>query len=110
MTTKYYDPGAMISTGMPVLAVQDPLDNWVDFKVKETELGKYKINQRVKMVGRNQELRLEGTIVDISKKPNFATYRATSERKDAEDIITFNVKVQVNDERVRPGMRFKLQE
>ena len=110
VTTKYYDPGAMISTGMPVLAVQDPVDNWVDFKVKETELSKYKINQKVRIVGRNQSLQLEGTIVDISKKPNFATYRATSERKDAEDIITFNVKVQVNDERVRPGMRFKLQE
>lgn len=109
VTTKYYDIGAMISTGMPVVAVQDPQDNWVDFKVKETELDKYKLNEQVTVIGRNSELKLQGTIVDISKKPNFATYRATSERKDAEDIITFNVKVQLNDSRVRPGMRFKLQ-
>lgn len=110
VTTKYYDVGAMISTGMPLVAVQDPQDNWVDFKVKETELDKYTLNQQVKIVGRNSGLHLRGTVVDISKKPNFATYRATSERKDAEDIVTFNVKVQVNDSRVRPGMRFKLQQ
>lgn len=60
------------------------------------------------MTGRNDGLRLQGRIVDISKKPNFATYRATSERGDDDDIITFNVKVQVNDVRVRPGMRFRL--
>ncbi|MDO4922377.1 MAG: efflux RND transporter periplasmic adaptor subunit [Phascolarctobacterium sp.] len=109
VTTKYADCGAMISTGMPIVAVQDPLDNWVNFKVKETELGRYKLGDLVELIGRNDGLRLQGRIVDISQKPNFATYRATSERGDDTDIITFNVKVQVNDSRVRPGMRFRLE-
>ena len=108
ITTKYADCGAMISTGMPIVAVQDPKDNWVNFKVKETDLGKYHLGENVELTGRNDGLRLQGRIVDISKKPNFATYRATSERGDDDDIITFNVKVQVNDVRVRPGMRFRL--
>lgn len=108
VTTKYSDIGAMISSGMPIVAVQDPVDNWVDFKVKETELDKYPLHARVHMEGRNPQLKIDGVIVDISKKPNFATYRATSERGNDDDIITFNVKVQTNDPRIRPGMRFKV--
>jgi HlyD family secretion protein len=107
ITTKYVEEGAMVSTGMPIVAVQDPNDNWINIKVKETELGKYSLGQNVKVMGRDGVLSLAGTIIDISKKPEFATYRATNERGDS-DIITFNVKVQVNSDKVRPGMRFKL--
>lgn len=107
VTTKYIEEGAMVSTGMPLVAVQDPCDNWVNLKVKETELSKYAIGQNVNLQGRDSKLNLAGTIVDISKKAEFATYRATNERGDS-DIITFNVKIQINSEKVRPGMRFKL--
>ena len=110
VTTKYADPGAMISTGMPIVAVQNPKDNWVNFKVKETELDKYNLHDTVKLIGRNGDLQLDGTIVDISSKPNFATYRATSERADAQDIITFNIKVQTNSLKVKPGMRFRIEQ
>lgn len=107
ITAKYVEEGAMVSQGMPLVAVQDPLDNWVNLKVKETELSHYAVQQTVQLQGRDGNLTLPGTIVDISKKAEFATYRATSERGDS-DIITFNVKIQVNSDKVRPGMRFKL--
>ena len=107
VTTKYVEAGEMVSTGTPIVAVQDPLDNWVNIKVKETELGKYKLQDTIQLVGRDDKLRLQGKIIDISKKPEFATYRATNERGD-NDIITFNVKIQVNSDQVRPGMRFKI--
>lgn len=64
----------------------------------------------MKLIGRNGDLQLDGTIVDISSKPNFATYRATSERADAQDIITFNIKVQTNSLKVKPGMRFRIEQ
>ncbi len=107
ITVKYIEEGAMISTGMPIVAIQDPTDNWVNFKIKETELSRYYIQQAVAIQGRDEHLNLAGTIVDISQKPEFATHRATNERKE-NDIITFNVKVQVNSESIRPGMRFRL--
>jgi len=107
VTAKYVEEGAMVSTGMPLLAIQDPLDNWVNVKVKETELGKYQIGQTVSLQGRDGVLKVRGTIVDISKKPEFATYRATNERDDS-DIVTFNVKISVNSDKLRPGMRFKI--
>lgn len=107
VTVKYVEEGATVSTGMPLVAIQDPLDNWVNIKVKETELGNYSVDQTVKLKGRDGNLTLTGTITDISKKPEFATYRATNERGD-NDIITFNVKVRVNSDKVRPGMRFRM--
>lgn len=107
VTTKHVEEGAMVSTGMPIVTIQDPLDNWVNFKVKETELGQYALRQTVSLQGRDGKLQVQGTIVDISKKSEFATYRATNERSE-NDIITFNVKVQTNSENLRPGMRFRL--
>lgn len=107
VTAKYVEQGAMVSTGTPIVAIQDPVDNWVNIKVKETELGNYQIQQPIELEGRDANLKLSGTVIDISKKPEFATYRATSERGD-NDIITFNVKIQANSDKIRPGMRFKL--
>lgn len=107
ITAKYVEEGAMVSQGMPLVAIQDPLDNWVNLKVKETDLSHYSIQQQVKLQGRDSKLILDGLVVDISKKAEFATYRATNERGD-NDIITFNVKIQVNSDKIRPGMRFKL--
>ena len=107
ITAKYVEEGAMVSQGMPLVAIQDPLDNWVNLKVKETDLSRYSIQQQVRIQGRDSNLVLEGTIVDISKKAEFATYRATNARGD-NDIITFNIKIQVNSDKIRPGMRFKV--
>ena len=97
----------MVSSGMPLVAIQDPNDNWVNIKVKETELNKYQVRQSVELQGRDDMLRVQGTIVDVSKKAEFATYRSTNERDD-NDIITFNVKIKVNSDKLRPGMRFKV--
>lgn len=107
ITAKYVEQGEMVSTGTPLVAIQDPVDNWVNLKVKETELSQYALNDIVNLEGRDASLKLQGTIVDISKKPEFATYRATNERGE-NDIITFNVKIQVNSDKVRPGMRFRV--
>lgn len=109
ITTKYVDAGAMVSTGMPIVAIQDPLDNWLNFKLPETTISSFQLGDNVLIMGRDNKLKLEGRVVDISKKPEFATYRATNERGE-NDIITFNVKVQVNSDSVRPGMRFRLVE
>ena len=108
ITAKYIEEGSMISQGTPLVAIQDPLDNWVDLKVPETQLASYQLNQQVELVGRDGKTKVQGVITDISKKSEFATQRATSERGDDSDIISFNVKIQVNSEVLRPGMRFRL--
>ncbi len=108
ITEKYIEEGSMISTGTPLVAIQDPTDNWVDIKVPETQLKDFSLGQEVELIGRDGETRVTGTVTDISKKAEFATQRATSERADASDIISFNVKIQVNSPALWPGMRFRL--
>lgn len=108
VTTKYVNVGAMVSTGMPIVAVQNPVDNWVNVKVNETELQKYFVGQELTLQGRNSNCRIAGKVVSISKKPDFATKRSTNERGDATDIISFNIKIQINSDKIRPGMRFKI--
>ena len=98
----------MVSTSTPIVAIQDPLDNWIDLKIPETELKDFHLNQRLEFVARDNETRIAGTVVNISYKSEFATQRATSERDSDSDIISFNVKIQTDNEFVRPGMRFKL--
>ena len=108
VTEKYVEEGSMISNGTPLVAVQDPTDNWVDLKVPETQLADFAVGQDITLVGRDGKTQVTGTITDISKKAEFATQRATSERGDASDIISFNVKIQINSPVLRPGMRFRL--
>ena len=108
VTTKYVNVGAMVSTGMPIVAVQNPIDNWVNVKVNETDLQKYSLGQTLMLEGRNSEVHISGKVVSISKKPDFATKRATNERGDSTDIINYNIKIQINSDKIRPGMRFKL--
>ena len=108
ITEKYVEEGSMISNGTPLVAVQDPTDNWVDLKVPETQLADFRVGQDLTLVGRDGKTKVTGTITDISKKAEFATQRATSERGDASDIVSFNVKIQINDPVLRPGMRFRL--
>ena len=108
VTAKYIEEGSMISQGTPLVAIQDPADNWVDIKVPETQLSNYALNQEIELVARDGKTKVKGTVTDISKKSEFATQRATSERGDASDIISFNVKIRTNSDKVRPGMRFKL--
>lgn len=107
ITAKYIEEGSMISLGTPLVALQDPNDNWVDFKIPETKLKDFHLGQILTMQARDGVTRVQGTITDISQKSEFATQRATSERGNDTDIISFNVKVQVNSDVLRPGMRFQ---
>ncbi|MCR5758230.1 MAG: HlyD family efflux transporter periplasmic adaptor subunit [Selenomonas sp.] len=109
ITQKYVEEGDLISTSVPLYAIQDPRDNWVDFKIKETELNKFHVGDSVALLGRDNKTRITGTVESIRRKADFAVQKATSERGDT-DVMAFNVKVRLNDDTVWPGMRFRLAE
>lgn len=106
ITQKFVEEGALIEPTVPLYAVQDTSDNWVDFPVKETDLGEYHVGDKVSMQGKDGQY-VHGTIESICRKADFATQKATSERSDT-DVMTFNVRVRTNSQAVWPGMRFKL--
>lgn len=106
ITQKFVEEGALIATTVPLFAIQDTADNWVDFPVKETDLGSYQVGDTVALQGRNGKY-VQGTIESIRRKADFATQKATSERGDT-DVMAFNVRVRTDSSAVWPGMRFRL--
>jgi len=109
VTKKYLEEGALVSPTVPLFSIQDTNDNWVIFKVKETELGGYHIGDEVTLCGRNESLTVKGRVESISRKAEYATIKATNERGD-KDIVTFDVKIRTDSPNVWPGMRFRLAE
>ena len=107
ITKKYVEEGSLISSSIPIYSLQDRNDNWIDFKVKETEINNFEIGDEIMLQGRNDSLKIDGIVESIRRKADFATQKATSERGDV-DIIAFNVKVRTNNEKIYPGMRFKI--
>jgi len=107
ITKRFVEEGSLISSSVPIYSIQDSSDNWVDFKVKETDLGNYEVGDFVTLEGRNADVHINGTIESIRRKADFATQKATSERGDT-DVMAFNVKVRTNDNSIWPGMRFRL--
>ena len=45
ITKKYVEVGQMISTGTPLVSIQDPEDNWMDLKVPETAISRFSLQQ-----------------------------------------------------------------
>lgn len=109
VTKKYVEEGSLISPSVPLFSVQDTRDNWVEFKVKETDLSRYTLGEVLTLKGRNEALQIPGHIESISRKADYATVKATSERGD-KDIVAFTVKVRTDSDKVWPGMRFRLPE
>lgn len=97
VTSINVDPGELISTGMPLAAVTSPENPWVEVNVKETDLAKVHLGNEVELTfpafpGET----FKGKIVNVNKKPDFATKRATNENGDF-DVLSYGVKVNVLD-------------
>ncbi|MGQ9556710.1 MAG: HlyD family secretion protein [Desulfurispora sp.] len=93
--------GELVSTGLPIMVISDFQHNHVNVKVPQDIVQNLQTGQKARLtLGKTV---YAGRIVDISRKPNFATHRATNDRGE-KDIVTYNVKIQVDDPRLRPGM------
>ncbi|MBR1421647.1 MAG: HlyD family secretion protein [Selenomonadaceae bacterium] len=107
ITQKFVEEGMLISSSVPIFSLQDDRDNWIDFKIKETELKDFPTGSSVTVIGRDGSTKINGVVESVRRKSDFAAQKATSERGDT-DIIAFNVKVRTNDQNIYPGMRFQI--
>lgn len=106
ITMKSVNNGEIVSTGMPLVAIANLKSVWINVKVRESELYKYKLGDKidVSFIGVPDKT-YTGKISYISAKPSYATDRATQERGDR-DIVAFAVKIKLEnkDLKLRPGM------
>lgn len=107
ITQKFVEEGMLISSSVPIFSLQDDRDNWIDFKIKETELKDFPTGSSVTVIGRDGSTKINGIVESVRRKSDFAAQKATSERGDT-DIIAFNVKVRTNNQNIYPGMRFQI--
>lgn len=89
------DEGELISTGMPLASVTSPKNPWVEVNIRETDLAKVQLGADVKLVfAAYPDKTYQGKVTNISRKPDFATKRATNENGDF-DVLSYGVKVEV---------------
>lgn len=103
VTSLITDEGELVSSGMPLLTVTDYTDNWVNLKVPETKIQALVLHQKLEVSAQSIPGKtFAGEIIDINRKPNFATNRATNDRGE-KDIISYNVKIRLNNPGLHPG-------
>lgn len=104
VTEVLVEEGELVSTGLPLVTVTADNENWVNLKVPETKLKYFKEGQEIPVhVTAYPDKKFTGKVINISKKPEFAAHRATNDRGE-KDIITYNVKIQLNSPDLWPGM------
>lgn len=106
VTAVNVEKGELVSTGLPVITVTDFNDNWVEMQVNQDVVQSLKLHQEAKVTAGNKQYK--GEIVRIGNKPSFATRRATSDRGD-KDIVTYEIRIRVNDPSLRPGMNVEVE-
>lgn len=108
VTALNIEEGEMVSSGTPLLTVTDFSDNWVNVKVDQTRVAEIQMHQKAAITLLNAPAqKFTGEVININKKPEFATTRATNDRGE-KDIVAYNVKIRLNSPDLQPGMQVKV--
>ncbi|WML36775.1 efflux RND transporter periplasmic adaptor subunit [Clostridium sp. OS1-26] len=98
--------GELVTPGMPLLVITNTEKPWIECNVKETDLGKVKLNGEVSVkLSAYPKEQFKGKIVRINEKPDFAVKRATNDNGEF-DVLSYGVKVELTniDKPLHPGM------
>lgn len=98
--------GELIASGTPVVTITDYSDRWVLVNVDELHIGKLAAGQNLLLTAKAYpDKEFTGTILNVSKTPDFATKKSTNELND-QDIVTYEVKIAIptDDNLLYPGM------
>lgn len=99
--------GELIGSGTAIVTLTDYDDRWIMANVDEYELGKLQLGQEVPLTSKAYpDTVFHGTIVNISKNPDFAVKKSTNELND-QDVVTYEVKIALSaedDVMLYPGM------
>jgi len=90
-------PGELVGNGVKVASIMDNTNAWLECSVKETDLSKVQLGQRVNIrFGAYEGNIYSGKVVSINEKADFATRRATNETGSF-DIRAYGVKIELDE-------------
>ena len=97
ITAVNVEKGELISTGMALVSMRAAGEAWVEVNVPETSLSMVKQGQQVELFfPAYNEQRFAGTIINVSKSPDFAIKKATNENGSF-DVLSYTVKIRLDD-------------
>ena len=99
--------GELVGSGTTIISLTDYNDRWVNANVDEYEVGKLTVGQTIPLTSKAYpDTVFHGTIVNVSKNPDFAIKKSTNELND-QDVVTYKVKIALSGEddiMLYPGM------
>jgi HlyD family secretion protein len=99
--------GELVGSGTTIITLTDYDDRWINANVDEYEVGKLQIGQTIPLTSKTYpDTVFSGTIVNVSKNPDFAVKKSTNELND-QDVVTYKVKIALSGEddiMLYPGM------
>lgn len=91
------EKGELISTGMALASMRAADDAWVEVNLPETSLRLVKQGQQVDLnFPAYAEQVFHGTVINVSKNPDFAIKKATNENGSF-DVLSYAVKIRLDD-------------
>lgn len=97
VTAVNVEKGELISTGMSLASLRADAEAWVEVNVLETSLSLVQQGQQVSLsFPAYAEQTFHGTVVNVSKNPDFAVKKATNENGSF-DVLSYAVKIRLDD-------------
>lgn len=97
VTAVNVEKGELISTGMSLASLRAEAEAWVEVNVLETSLSLVRQGQQVTLsFPAYAEQSFHGTVVNVSKNPDFAVKKATNENGSF-DVLSYAVKIRLDD-------------
>ena len=88
--------GQMLSPGMPVVVITDPVGSWARFSIPEKYIDQINLGQQFVLEGNVPGLTYAAKVVQILPMAEFAT-RTPTMLRDERDVRTFDLKLKLID-------------
>lgn len=105
VTAKHAEPGEQVNPGSPVITVGDLSSCWLRAYIPETELGRVKLGQKVRVTSDTyQGKAYEGTIAFISPEAEFTPKNVQTEKERVKLVYRIKVTIPNPQQELKPGM------
>lgn len=102
---KHAEPGEMLAAGSPVLTVANLDDTWVRAYIPETELGRIKAGQSVKITSDTwPDKTYQGTVTFIAQQAEFTPRNVQTQEERVKLVYRIKITVSNSEQELKPGM------
>ena len=103
--SKNVEPGEQVAAGTPVVTIGNIADTWVRAYVSETDLGRVKVGQKVRVTSDTWPGRVyDGTVSFIAQEAEFTPKNVQTEKERVKLVYRIKVTVPNPAMELKPGM------